>query len=79
MSAAGSSGEEMREEDLKKLTKNFRWLHRYNYGVMTHTETILLLIKKKKKRYFCSLFPTTFDVGRTITSTQIDNCFCQKL
>lgn len=49
MSAAGSSGEEMREEDLKKLTKNFRWLHRYNYGVTTHTETILLLIKKKKK------------------------------
>lgn len=52
MSAAGSSGEEMREEDLKKLTKNFRWLHRYNYGVTTHTETILLLIKKKKKKVF---------------------------
>lgn len=42
MSAAGSSGEEMREEGLKKSTKNFRWLHRY----MTHTDTILLLIKK---------------------------------
>lgn len=65
---------------MKKVSRNWNQASHGYTSIsieLWNTQPILLLIKKLC--CFCILFPSTFDVGRTITSTQLDNCFHQSL